>query len=158
MTLTLSTATWTHQRQGRYVLVDGSGYERGTYERSGRSMRQATATIEGVPINLTGRGVLNRTLVASDSGGQQVAQIEVSGLSWGGRVTLSGAGPQPISRRIGLPVTFTVGDPDSPLLVMGMHHRRAEMTFLAQLPQHHPALLPLMLLLMQHHANSGSQL
>lgn len=150
------TASWIHQRAGQWILVDGRGSPRGSFDRQGFNLRQTAAVVDGQPFTLSKRGLWNHRMEALDSAGRTVVTAHARGFGYRGEVTLADGEVYSLTRKLGVPVLFFVGDPSNPLLVMGTRRRRGDLTFQADLARHAPAVLPTMLLLLLVHERGTS--
>ncbi len=149
------TATWAHQKGRRWTLLDHDSAPRGEFNRTSFFMRSANAVIQGQPFELVSRGIFTKTFQVTDGAGNTVLHARLGGaFSWKGTMTARDGSSHPVTRKIALPLRFTVGDPEHPLIVMRVHHRRADLTFHPDLPSRSPEVLPFMLLLLMVHERS----
>lgn len=150
------TATWIHQRGRQWILEDAGGVPRGTFDRQGFNLRQTAAVIDGQPYSLSKRGLWNHRMEARDGAGTTVVTAQARGFGFRGEVTVAGGQVYPLTRKLGVPVRFVLGDPAAPLLVMATRRRRGDLTFRADLARQAPAVLPTMLLLLLVHERATS--
>ncbi|MEE8603388.1 hypothetical protein [Euzebya tangerina] len=150
-------AMWKAQIMGRHVLLDPSGQQHGTFQRTGKTLRDGKAEVQGQPFLISQRGVgTSRTITATTTEGYDLARLDVGSTLWTGTVIGPGFGRLDVRRKLGLTSRFTFNAGPTQIVSAQRKGRSTEIFFLPDVPMRAPVLLVLGLALVQTHHRATS--